>query len=73
MSIAHFRAEAAKAGVEVEIQNHPLMDDLTGRLAQLRGRAAGSTNPFIVGRANYPVFLDVMSECMQAQIGRRAP
>jgi metallo-beta-lactamase class B len=75
-SIAHFRAEAVKAGAEAELQNHPLMDDFAGRLKQLQSRRQGGpnpfgTNPFIVGRANYPVFLDVMSECMRAQIGRR--
>ena len=68
--IAHFREEAVKAGVEVEMQNHPLMDDFTGRLKQI-GAKGGATNPFIVGRQNYPVFLDVMAECMRAQIARR--
>jgi hypothetical protein len=48
------------------------MDDLPGRLAQLRARGANGANPFIVGRENYPAFLDVMSECMKAQLGRRA-
>ena len=70
--IAHFRAEAVKAGAEVELQNHPLMDDFTGRLAHFQSRKPGGSNPFIVGRENYPHFLDVMAECMQAQIGRRA-
>jgi metallo-beta-lactamase class B len=70
-SIAHFRAEAVKAGAEAELQNHPLMDDFAGRLAQLKARQPGAANPFLVGRENYPVFLDVMSECMRAQIGRR--
>lgn len=70
-SIAHFRAEAVKAGVEVELQNHPLMDDLTGRLAAIQAHAAGGPNPFIVGRDRYPVFLDVMAECLQAQVARR--
>jgi metallo-beta-lactamase class B len=71
-AIAHFRNEAVKAGVEVELQNHPLMDDLPGRLAQLRAGGVNGANPFVVGRENYPRFLDVMSECMQAQLGRRA-
>ncbi len=69
--IAHFKSEAVKAGAEVELQNHPLMDDLEARLTQVRARGANGTNPFIVGRENYPAFLDVMSECMQAQIARR--
>lgn len=71
-AIAHFRAEAVQAGVEVEMQNHPLMDDFAGRLAQLQMRKPGGANPFLVGRENYPVFLDVMAECLRAQIERRA-
>ena len=70
--IAHYRAEAVKAGVEVELQNHPLMDDFTGRLKLLQTRKPGGANPFLVGRANYPVLLDVMGQCMRAQIARRA-
>lgn len=70
-SIAHFRAEAVKAGVEIELQNHPLMDDLTGRLAAVRAHGSGAPNPFIEGRENYPAFLDVMAECLRAQIARR--
>jgi len=70
-AIAHFRTEAVKAGVSAELQNHPLMDDLTGRLAQLQLRKPGGANPFVVGSENYPRFLDVMSECMRAQIARR--
>ena len=70
-AIAHFRAEAVKAGVQAELQNHPLMDDFAGRLAQIQVRKPGEANPFVVGRDNYPKFLDVMSECMQAQIARR--
>jgi metallo-beta-lactamase class B len=70
-SIAHFRAEAVRAGAEVELQNHPLMDDFAARLAQLQAHKPGAANPFVVGRENYPSFLDVMSECMRAQIGRR--
>jgi len=71
-AIAHFPTEAVKAGVEAELQNHPLMDDFAGRLAQLQTRKPRSPNSFVVGRENYPRFLDVMAECMRAQIGRRA-
>ena len=48
------------------------MDDFTGRLAQLQMRKPGAANPFFAGRENYPVFLDVMAECLRAQIARRA-
>jgi len=67
--VSHFRALAVKAGAEVEMQNHPLMDDLKGRLTAIQSR---KPNPFVVGKENYPVFLDVLSECLRAQIGRRA-
>jgi metallo-beta-lactamase class B len=70
-AIAHFRVEAVKAGAEVELQNHPLMDDFTARLAKLKARKPADPNPFVFGRENYPAFLDVMSECMQTQIARR--
>lgn len=70
-AIAHFRENAIKLGAEVELQNHPLMDDFTARLAQIRARKPGDLNPFVVGRENYPRFLDVMAECMRVQIGRR--
>jgi len=68
-AIAHFRTEAVKVGVEAELQNHPLMDDFAGHLAQLQARKPGGPNPFVVGRENYPRFLDVMAECMRAQSG----
>ena len=58
--------------VDVELQNHPLYDEFAQRLAELRERKPGAPNPFIVGQGNYGKFLDVMSECMQAQIARRA-
>jgi len=71
-AIAHFKEEAKKAKVDVELQNHPLFDDFTVKLAKLQTRKPGEANPFIVGQANYSKFLDVMSECMQAEIDRRA-
>ena len=71
-SIDHFKETAQKLKVDVELQNHPLYDDFEARLAKLRERKPGAPNPFVVGRANYGKFLDVMVECMRAQIARRA-
>ncbi len=70
-SIDHFKQMAKQAKVDVELQNHPLYDNFEERLAKLRGRKPGGTNPFVVGQANYSKFLDVMAECMRAQIARR--
>jgi metallo-beta-lactamase class B len=70
-SVAHFKAETRKAKVDVEIQNHPLMDPIQAKLDALRARKKGQPNPFVVGQANYQKFLDVMSLCTEANIARR--
>jgi metallo-beta-lactamase class B len=49
------------------LTNHPLFDDFTGKLEKLKSRKAGEPNPFVVGEANHPKFLDVMSACMKAK------
>jgi metallo-beta-lactamase class B len=70
-SIAHFKEVTMKAKVDVELQNHPLYDNLPDKLANLKQRKQGDPNPFIVGQANYQKFVDVMADCLEAQIDRR--
>jgi len=70
-SIAHFKEETKKAKVDVEIQNHPLMDPIQPKLDKLAARKKGAPNPFVVGQANYQKFLDVMSLCTEVNIARR--
>ena len=70
-SVAHFREETTKAKVDVEIQNHPLMDPIQVKLDNVAARRKGDPNPFVVGQENYQKFLDVMSLCTQANIARR--
>ncbi len=70
-SVAHFKEQTKKAKVEVELQNHPLMDPIQAKLDRLKGRKNGEANPFIVGQANYQKFLDVMSACTEVNIARR--
>ena len=70
-SVAHFREETTKAKVDVEIQNHPLMDPIQVKLDKLAARGKGDPNPFVVGQENYQKFLDVMSLCTQVNIARR--
>ena len=67
----HFQAETKKAKVEVEIQNHPLMDPIQTKLDRLKARKAGAPNPFVVGQAGYQKFLDVMAGCTEVNIARR--
>jgi metallo-beta-lactamase class B len=68
-SVAHFKEEAKKHKVDVELQNHPLMDNFEARLAQLKQQPSGA-NPFIVGLDGYARFLDVIIGCMNAQLAR---
>ncbi len=70
-SIAHFKAETMKAKVDVELQNHPLYENFPDKAATLKQRKKGEPNPFVVGRANYQGFVDVMAACLDAQIDRR--
>ena len=72
-SVARFKEATRKAKVEVEIQNHPLMDPIQVKLDRLRTRTKGQPNPFVVGTKGYQAFLDVMSICTEANIARRKP
>ena len=70
-SIAHFREETTRANVDVELQNHPLMDPIQPKLDRLAARRSGDPNPFVVGQENYQRCLDVMSVCTEVNIARR--
>ncbi len=70
-SVAHYAKFAADNHVDVEIQNHPLMDGFAQKLELLKGRGAQDPHPFVVGEAGYRAFIDVISECSQAQLARR--
>jgi len=63
---------AAKNKVDVELQNHPLMDGFAAKLAKLSQRGPGDPNPFVVGEKDYGAFLNVISECAEAQLLRRS-
>jgi metallo-beta-lactamase class B len=70
-SVRHYKQEAAKAGVDVVMQNHPLMYALPDMLDRLAQRKKGDSNPFVVGKANYQKFVDVMEACTEVNIARR--
>jgi metallo-beta-lactamase class B len=70
-SVAHFEDETKKAKVEVELQNHPLMDPIQPKLDRLKERKPGEPNPFVVGRSDYQKFLRVMGACTEVNIARR--
>ncbi len=70
-SVPHFREEAKKAKVDVELQNHPLMDPIQPKLDKLKTRKGSEPNPFVVGQSDYQKFLDVMAACTEVNIARR--
>ena len=70
-SVAHFKEQTKKAKVEVELQNHPLMDPIQAKLDKLKDRKKGEPNPFVLGQASYQKFVDVMAACTEVNIARR--
>ncbi|HEX5230215.1 MAG TPA: MBL fold metallo-hydrolase [Bryobacteraceae bacterium] len=70
-SVVHFEELTKKAKVEVELQNHPLMDPIQPKLDKLKTRKPAEPNPFFVGRADYQKFLGVMGACTEVNIARR--
>ena len=70
-SIQKYARIAADNHVDVEIQNHPLMDGFAARLEQLKKRGAQDPHPFVIKDSDYAAFLNVMSECSQAQLIRK--
>jgi len=70
-SVQKYARIAADNHVDVEIQNHPLMDGFAGRLEQLKKRGARDPHPFVIKESDYAAFLNVISECSQAQLIRK--
>jgi metallo-beta-lactamase class B len=70
-SVARFKEATRKAGVEIVLQNHPLMDPILPKLARMQARRAGDPNPWVVGPADYQTFLDVMAQCTEVNVARR--
>ena len=71
-SVATFRQATSSAGVDAWLQNHPLMVPFDQWLTQLRTRGVRDANPFVVGRADYQQFVNVMQGCSDVALARRA-
>jgi metallo-beta-lactamase class B len=71
-SLDKWARDTKKMNVDVEIQNHPVMDGMAERLMKLRARKASDPNPFVVGADSYQRFLKVMSDCIRVRIARAA-
>jgi len=70
-SVEHWRNETKKAGVEVVLQNHPLMLPMEAWTGKIRSAKKGDANPFVVGKAGYQKFVDVLSACSEINVARR--
>jgi len=71
-SIERFGTVARTMNVDIEIQNHPLYDNITEKVMAVRAGKKGADHPFVVGKDAYQRFLTVQAECMRAQIARRS-
>ncbi|MFO1247655.1 MAG: hypothetical protein U1E93_05400 [Alphaproteobacteria bacterium] len=52
-SLERWKAIAAKAGVDVNITNHPLHSEALEKEELLRYRLPGAPNPFVLGKSTY--------------------
>jgi metallo-beta-lactamase class B len=70
-SIGHFLDVAKRMNVDVELQNHPIFDGMSDKLARLKTAKPSDPNPFVIGNDRYVKMWNIVSECIQAEIARR--
>ena len=70
-SLEHWRVVTAKAGADVALMNHPIMDGLFVKLARLKGRKPGDAHPLVIGAPSFQRLMTAQGECMKVQIARR--
>ena len=70
-SVTHFSEITSNMGATVELQNHPIFDNMPAKLAALKTRQDDSEHPFVVGEAAYQNYLGVISECTNVELARR--
>ena len=70
-SAEHWRTETKRAGAEVVLQNHPLMLPMQAWTEKIRNAKKGDPNPFVVGKAGYQKFVDVLLSCSEINVARR--
>ena len=68
-SLERWAGIAAKAGVDVNITNHPLHSEALEKEELLRYRLPGDSNPFILGPSVYQRYIKVLEECGKVQLG----
>lgn len=69
-SLERWKAISRKAGVDVNITNHPLHSEALEKEYLLRYRLNGAPNPFILGREVYQRYIAVQQECARVELAR---
>ena len=62
-SVSHFLDYVQEMDVDVIISNHPFVDGSADRMAELRGRAEGDPNPFVIGNDKVSAFIELLDQC----------
>lgn len=65
-SLDKFAVAASRAGADVELSNHPFVDDSLARMAMLRDAPDGP-NPFVIGQQHYADYSAIQKHCALAR------
>jgi metallo-beta-lactamase class B len=71
-----YRDLLKKENADIFLSNHVSFDDAVAKMAGLKDRKAGETNPFVVGQDAVQRFLTILGECAlatKASIGENTP
>src|SRR5262249_8678976 len=71
-SARRYKDITAKAGADVLISNHTIVDGSKTKLPALARRKPGDPNPYVIGRNAVQRYLTVVDECAQAGLTRNA-
>ncbi|MFG2971355.1 MBL fold metallo-hydrolase, partial [Streptomyces sp. NPDC048288] len=63
-----FGALMKRAGVDVELSNHPFCDYGLERMQELSGTPDTADNPFVVGASDTQLFMQVMRAMVNGRI-----
>lgn len=73
-ALKHFSAVCEQYGVDVEVSNHPFVDNTMLRLELLRGLTDGVPNPFVIGREAYKryehLFVELCEQELRTKYGK---
>lgn len=69
-SLERWKEISRKAGVDVNITNHPLHSEALEKEYILRYRLPGAPNPFVLGREVYQRYIAVQQECARVELAR---